>query len=117
MQGPEVRSGDLAEPLDLEKGQRLTFTIQEGATGEVDWQKGGARGLRRGLGVRAGPQLPREAVGEGAQAVQSVAEGVPCLGTTTGLQGYSRCMAALWRWSSGTSPEHHLPIDFNTTTT
>jgi hypothetical protein len=43
-QGPEVRSGDLAEPLDLVKGQRLTFTIQEGATGEGRQLQEGARG-------------------------------------------------------------------------
>jgi pyruvate kinase len=30
MQGPEVRSGDLAEPILLERGQQYTFTITEG---------------------------------------------------------------------------------------
>lgn len=30
LQGPEVRSGDLAEPIPLERGQSLTFTITEG---------------------------------------------------------------------------------------
>eukprot|EP00775_Hariotina_reticulata_P005144 gene5144-5384_t len=32
--GPEVRSGDLAEPLLLTKGQQYTFTITEGANGK-----------------------------------------------------------------------------------
>uniref|UniRef100_A0A383VLV2 Pyruvate kinase n=1 Tax=Tetradesmus obliquus TaxID=3088 RepID=A0A383VLV2_TETOB len=32
--GPEVRSGDLAEPIPLERGQSLTFTITEGETGK-----------------------------------------------------------------------------------
>jgi hypothetical protein len=30
VQGPEVRSGDLAEPIILERGQHYTFTITEG---------------------------------------------------------------------------------------
>jgi hypothetical protein len=33
-QGPEVRSGDLAEPIDMAVGQRYTFTIEEGANGK-----------------------------------------------------------------------------------
>ena len=32
--GPEVRSGDLAEPLELAAGDLLTFTLREGATGK-----------------------------------------------------------------------------------
>jgi pyruvate kinase len=32
--GPEVRSGDLAEPLDLLPGDKYTFTIDEGANGQ-----------------------------------------------------------------------------------
>ncbi|GBF88518.1 pyruvate kinase isozyme, chloroplastic [Raphidocelis subcapitata] len=31
--GPEVRSGDLAEPIEMTPGQRYTFTIEEGANG------------------------------------------------------------------------------------
>ena len=30
IQGPEVRSGDLSEPIIMEKGQKYTFTIREG---------------------------------------------------------------------------------------
>jgi pyruvate kinase len=33
VQGPEVRSGDLAEPVDLIPGEEWTFTIKEGANG------------------------------------------------------------------------------------
>lgn len=29
-QGPEVRSGDLPEPINLETGQEFTFTIKRG---------------------------------------------------------------------------------------
>ena len=29
-QGPEVRSGDLPQPIQLEKGQEFTFTIKRG---------------------------------------------------------------------------------------
>lgn len=32
--GPEVRSGDVAEPLQLAAGDRVVFTIQEGADGK-----------------------------------------------------------------------------------
>lgn len=28
--GPEVRSGDLAEPIEMSRGQSYTFTITEG---------------------------------------------------------------------------------------
>lgn len=31
--GPEVRSGDLTEPIDMLRGQKYIFTIQEGADG------------------------------------------------------------------------------------
>jgi hypothetical protein len=31
--GPEVRSGDLVEPIDMAPGDELTFTIEEGANG------------------------------------------------------------------------------------
>jgi pyruvate kinase len=31
--GPEVRSGDIAEPIEMKPGQKYTFTIQEGADG------------------------------------------------------------------------------------
>ncbi|KAK9908980.1 hypothetical protein WJX75_005511 [Coccomyxa subellipsoidea] len=31
--GPEVRSGDLAEPIDMKPGDKYTFTIEEGANG------------------------------------------------------------------------------------
>lgn len=30
MQGPEVRSGDLPQPIKLEKGDEFTFTIKRG---------------------------------------------------------------------------------------
>ena len=53
--GPEVRSGDLAEPLELNKGDKLTFTIREGATGE-------GRGVRGG-GGRVGERRRGEGVG------------------------------------------------------
>lgn len=29
-QGPEVRSGDLAEPIEMQRGESYTFTITEG---------------------------------------------------------------------------------------
>ena len=29
-----MRSGDLAEPISMEPGQRYTFTIEEGANGK-----------------------------------------------------------------------------------
>ncbi|KAK9819720.1 hypothetical protein WJX72_001658 [[Myrmecia] bisecta] len=32
--GPEVRSGDLTEPIDMKAGEKYTFTIQEGADGK-----------------------------------------------------------------------------------
>ncbi|GAB4820909.1 hypothetical protein N2152v2_007955 [Parachlorella kessleri] len=32
--GPEVRSGDLAEPLELAAGDKVTYTIKEGADGK-----------------------------------------------------------------------------------
>jgi pyruvate kinase len=30
LQGPEVRSGDLPQPLDMKTGEPFTFTIQRG---------------------------------------------------------------------------------------
>lgn len=33
MQGPEVRSGDLSEPIELIAGEEWTFTIKEGEMG------------------------------------------------------------------------------------
>ncbi len=33
-QGPEVRSGDLAAPIEMRHGERYVFTIREGATGK-----------------------------------------------------------------------------------
>lgn len=30
LQGPEVRSGDLPQPINLERGQEFTFTIKRG---------------------------------------------------------------------------------------
>jgi hypothetical protein len=61
-QGPEVRSGDLAEPIDLEVGQRYTFTIEEGANGKGgrisvnydDFIRGGRGGAGRGGAGRGG---------------------------------------------------------------
>lgn len=31
--GPEVRSGDLQQPIDMQKGEKYVFTIEEGADG------------------------------------------------------------------------------------
>jgi len=32
--GPEVRSGDLASPIEVKTGEEHTFTIEEGANGQ-----------------------------------------------------------------------------------
>lgn len=45
--GPEVRSGDVAEPLQLAAGDRVVFTIQEGADGKDNRISGGAWAGRR----------------------------------------------------------------------
>ena len=34
MQGPEVRSGDIPQPIQLEEGQEFNFTIQRGVSKE-----------------------------------------------------------------------------------
>lgn len=41
--GPEVRSGDVAEPLQLAPGDAVVFTIQEGADGKDNRISGGER--------------------------------------------------------------------------
>lgn len=62
--GPEVRSGDVTQPLELRAGETVTFTIVAGADGTNNRIGGvggagwGGGGERRGPNGRAPPLLP-----------------------------------------------------------